>query len=177
MAQAYLVTGQQRYLLASREAADVVWQRGLVRKVGLCHGIAGNIYVFLALRRAEQHALRLGHAQASEQRPERALHRARAFGSFLILGPTLAGASPSLSLTTTTTTTSRDVNASSSAGAGSSSSADPSPSHAYWRRLVTSGEMHGGDRGASLFEGAAGVAYALEDLLHPDTARFPGYEL
>jgi hypothetical protein len=42
-----------RFLTAAREAAEVVWTRGLLKKgVGLCHGLAGNAYAFLALFRA-----------------------------------------------------------------------------------------------------------------------------
>lgn len=40
---------------ASNIAWNVVFSRGLLRKgVGLCHGISGNAYVFLALHRAER---------------------------------------------------------------------------------------------------------------------------
>lgn len=52
------------------EAGDVVWNRGLLRKVGICHGISGNAYTFLALYRL-----------VSE---DEHLHRARAFGLFLL---------------------------------------------------------------------------------------------
>eukprot|EP01069_Polyplicarium_translucidae_P007304 Polyplicarium_translucidae@DN3087_c0_g1_i12.p1 len=41
------------YLMHARDLADVVWRRGLLRKgVGLCHGIAGNGYCFLAMHKA-----------------------------------------------------------------------------------------------------------------------------
>lgn len=47
------VTGDQSYLELAKSAGDVVWQRGLLRKgYGLCHGTAGNGYVFLDLYRA-----------------------------------------------------------------------------------------------------------------------------
>lgn len=175
---AYEVTGSEAYLKAARAACDVVWARGLLRKAGLCHGIAGNLYAFLALRRAELLAVRRNHADGAEGRAERALHRARAFGAFLVLGPALGNAGGG----------SGPAGAGGGSGSGSGSSINmPSsgvhggspgePPQAHWRALVASGEMHGGDRPASLFEGAAGVAYALEDLLHPDAARFPGYEL
>ena len=43
---------QPKYLAAARRCADVVWHRGLLKKGdGLCHGIAGNAYSFLALAR------------------------------------------------------------------------------------------------------------------------------
>eukprot|EP00897_Mesotaenium_endlicherianum_P005332 jgi/Mesen1/4827/ME000243S04003 len=59
------------FLEAAIEAGDVVWERGLLRKVGLCHGVSGNAYTFLALYRAT------GGGQ-------RHLHRAKAFASFLL---------------------------------------------------------------------------------------------
>lgn len=55
---------------AAVDAGEVVWKRGLLRKVGLCHGISGNAYTFLALYRLLQE--------------ERHLHRAKAFGCFLL---------------------------------------------------------------------------------------------
>lgn len=48
--QAYKVYGEQRYLTDALQCAEVVWQRGLLKKgYGLCHGAAGNAYAFLAL--------------------------------------------------------------------------------------------------------------------------------
>ncbi|EPS72952.1 hypothetical protein M569_01803, partial [Genlisea aurea] len=47
----------------------VVWTRGLLRRIGICHGISGNAYAFLAMYRATR-------------RPEH-LHRAAAFSCFL----------------------------------------------------------------------------------------------
>ncbi len=47
---AHSVFGDQKYLSQAAAAADVVWRRGLVRKgYGLCHGPAGNAYLFLHL--------------------------------------------------------------------------------------------------------------------------------
>ncbi|XP_002534246.2 lanC-like protein GCR2 [Ricinus communis] len=43
------VFGDQEFLQAAMEAAEVVWNRGLLKRVGLCHGISGNTYVFLSL--------------------------------------------------------------------------------------------------------------------------------
>lgn len=44
------MTQNSSYLERATAAGDVVWQRGLVRKgYGLCHGVAGNAYVFLEL--------------------------------------------------------------------------------------------------------------------------------
>lgn len=39
------------FLQAAVEAAEVVWNRGLLKRVGICHGISGNSYVFLSLYR------------------------------------------------------------------------------------------------------------------------------
>lgn len=55
---------------AAEAAADVVWERGLLRRVGLCHGISGNAYAFLALYRAWQQ--------------KRDLFRARQFAGWLL---------------------------------------------------------------------------------------------
>ncbi|TPX58144.1 hypothetical protein SpCBS45565_g08072 [Spizellomyces sp. 'palustris'] len=50
LCRAYEVFGDQLFLDAAKLAADVVWEKGLLRKgVGLCHGISGNAYVFLHL--------------------------------------------------------------------------------------------------------------------------------
>ncbi len=49
----FKVTGNNSYLELAKSAGDVVWERGLLRKgYGLCHGTAGNGYVFLDLYRA-----------------------------------------------------------------------------------------------------------------------------
>ena len=43
----------RKYLRAARDFADVVWDRGLLRKgYGLCHGVAGNGYALLAMYQA-----------------------------------------------------------------------------------------------------------------------------
>ena len=47
------MTGHNSYLELAQSAGDVVWERGLLKKgYALCHGTAGNGYVFLALYRA-----------------------------------------------------------------------------------------------------------------------------
>lgn len=41
-----------RYLAACVKAADLVWRKGLLLKgPGICHGVAGNGYVFLIMYR------------------------------------------------------------------------------------------------------------------------------
>lgn len=45
--------GDVRYSQAARRAGEAVWEKGLLTKgAGLCHGISGNAYAFLALYRA-----------------------------------------------------------------------------------------------------------------------------
>ena len=54
MAKAYLVFdhNRDRYLKACVQAAELIWERGLLKKgPGLCHGIAGNGYAFLLMYR------------------------------------------------------------------------------------------------------------------------------
>ncbi|OQV25614.1 LanC-like protein 2 [Hypsibius exemplaris] len=46
----YEIFEDKKYLNAALDAADCVWERGLLRKgYGLCHGAAGNGYAFLEL--------------------------------------------------------------------------------------------------------------------------------
>lgn len=48
--KAYLIFNEPKYLLACKTAADLIWEKGLLRKgPGICHGISGNGYVFLML--------------------------------------------------------------------------------------------------------------------------------
>ncbi|EDW82080.1 uncharacterized protein Dwil_GK25614 [Drosophila willistoni] len=52
LAKAYLIFKEDKYLLSLRRCADLVWKRGFLRKgPGICHGVAGNGYVFLLLFR------------------------------------------------------------------------------------------------------------------------------
>lgn len=52
MAKAYLVFQDEKYLESCKKMADLVWQKGLLKKgPGICHGVAGNGYVFLLLYR------------------------------------------------------------------------------------------------------------------------------
>ncbi|OMP07868.1 Lanthionine synthetase C-like protein [Corchorus olitorius] len=64
------VFGDVKFLEAAAEAAQVVWERGLLKRVGICHGISGNAYVFLSLYR------KTGNVAF--------LHRAKAFACFLL---------------------------------------------------------------------------------------------
>lgn len=84
----------REFLEAGEAAAEVVWNRGLLKRVGICHGISGNAYVFLSFYRAT------GRNEY--------LHRAKAFASFLL---------------------------------------------DRGHKLLSKGEMHGGDSPYSLFEG------------------------
>ncbi|CAH1169532.1 unnamed protein product [Phaedon cochleariae] len=52
MAKAYLVFKEEKYLNSLRLMADLIWEKGLLKKgPGICHGVAGNGYVFLLLYR------------------------------------------------------------------------------------------------------------------------------
>lgn len=95
-----------------------MWNRGLLRRVGICHGISGNAYAFLALYRLT------GNVEF--------LYRAKAFSCFLL-------------------------------------------DRAH--KLMSKGEMHGGESPYSLFEGIGGMACLFLDMVQPTNARFPAYEL
>ena len=66
------VFGDQEFLKAAIDASEVVWNRGLLKRVGICHGISGNAYVFLSLYRLTGNV--------------RFLYKARAFACFLLDG-------------------------------------------------------------------------------------------
>ncbi|XP_019153773.1 PREDICTED: lanC-like protein GCR2 [Ipomoea nil] len=51
LTKAAKVFNSEEFLQAAVDAAEVVWNRGLLKRVGICHGISGNSYVFLALYR------------------------------------------------------------------------------------------------------------------------------
>ncbi|XP_021283898.1 lanC-like protein GCL2 [Herrania umbratica] len=112
------VFGDDEFLEAAVDAAEVVFNRGLLKRVGICHGISGNAYVFLSLYR------KTGNVEF--------LYRAKAFACFLL-------------------------------------------DRAH--KLISKGEMHGGDKLYSLFEGIGGMAYLFLDMIEPLGARFPAYEL
>uniref|UniRef100_A0A2P2IMH8 LanC-like protein GCR2 n=1 Tax=Rhizophora mucronata TaxID=61149 RepID=A0A2P2IMH8_RHIMU len=63
------VFGDADFLQAAVDAGKVVWERGLLKRVGICHGMSGNAYVFLALYRLTGNPVYL--------------HRAKAFACFL----------------------------------------------------------------------------------------------
>ncbi|XP_065057896.1 lanC-like protein 3 [Rhopilema esculentum] len=70
LAKAFIVWKDERYLAAALRCGELVWSRGLLKKgPGLCHGIAGNGYVFLLLHRLTS--------------DEKYLHRARQFAAFM----------------------------------------------------------------------------------------------
>lgn len=69
-AKAYLLFRDQKYLDACIKCGNLIWQKGLLKKgPGICHGIAGNGYVFLILYRLTNDK---GH-----------LYRANCFSDFL----------------------------------------------------------------------------------------------
>ncbi|XP_058779886.1 lanC-like protein GCR2 [Vicia villosa] len=112
------VFGDKEFSQAAEDAGEVVWKRGLLKRVGICHGISGNTYVFLSLYRLT------GNKEY--------LYKAKGFSCFLL---------------------------------------DRA------QKLIAEGKMHGGDRPYSLFEGLGGMAYTFLDMIDPQVARFPGYEL
>ncbi|CAA0820107.1 LanC-like protein GCR2 [Striga hermonthica] len=69
LVKAYKVYRCEEFLQAAVDASEVVWNRGLLKRVGICHGISGNAYVFLSLYQLTG-------------RPE-FLYRAKAFACFL----------------------------------------------------------------------------------------------
>ncbi|MFS7940516.1 putative lanthionine synthetase C, six-hairpin glycosidase-like superfamily [Helianthus anomalus] len=69
LAKAAKVFGDEEFYKAAVEAGEVVWKRGLLKRVGICHGISGNTYVFLALYRLTGDI--------------KFLYRAKAFAAFL----------------------------------------------------------------------------------------------
>lgn len=111
MAAAYLRWKDQRYLDSCKRAGDLVWRKGLLRKgPGICHGVAGNGYVFLLLYRLTSN--------------KRYLYRAAKFADFM-----------------------------------------NSPQFQVDARIP--------DSPYSLYEGIAGTACFLVDLIEPDKAHFP----
>lgn len=70
MAKAFLIYKEQKYLDSCIRASEVVWEKGLLMKgPGICHGVAGNGYVFLLLHRLTG--------------DEKYLYRAKRFADFL----------------------------------------------------------------------------------------------
>jgi hypothetical protein len=155
LVHAWEVTGDAELLHGAIEAAEVTWRRGLLKKLSLCHGVAGGCYPFLALRRAALRIVQEGKDDAKGTwavLAQRCLRRAVSFATFLEYGPDVPA-------TATVASTASD----------SSSRSAPSealPVLPFWRYLVQSGQMHGGDAPCSLYEGAAGVAWALMDVGH-----------
>lgn len=70
MAKAYIIWSEEKYLRSCERCADLVWEKGLLRKgPGICHGVAGNGYVFLLLYRLTNNP--------------KYLHRAMSFAYFM----------------------------------------------------------------------------------------------
>lgn len=70
LVKAAQVFGDKEFVDAAIDAGEVVWKRGLLKRVGICHGISGNAYVFLSLFRLT------GNVEM--------LNRAKAFACFLV---------------------------------------------------------------------------------------------
>lgn len=111
LAKAYLTYQEPKYLEACHKCAELVWRKGLLLKgPGICHGVAGNAYVFLLMFRLTN--------------DPKHLYRAIQFFEFLQNDDFLNHAR--------------------------------TPDHPF-----------------SLYEGIAGTACFLIDLLEPDKAEFP----
>lgn len=53
MIDLFQVWKDEKYMRAANQCGEVVWRRGLLKKgYGICHGVAGNAYTFLALYQA-----------------------------------------------------------------------------------------------------------------------------
>ncbi|XP_068652498.1 lanC-like protein GCR2 [Aristolochia californica] len=70
LTKAAQVFKDEGYQKAAIEAGEVVWNGGLLKRVGICHGISGNAYVFLSLYRLTGEV--------------KYLYRAKAFACFLL---------------------------------------------------------------------------------------------
>ncbi|CAG5036013.1 unnamed protein product [Parnassius apollo] len=80
MAKAYLIFNDPRFLESCIRVGDLVWQKGLLRKgPGICHGVAGNGYVFLLLYRltGDEKYLQRAKLFASFMNTEEFIHDAR----------------------------------------------------------------------------------------------------
>ena len=114
-AKAYLTWKDNAYLKACEKCAELTWTKGLLKKgPGICHGVAGNGYVFLLLYRLTS--------------DKKYLHRALQFAMFM--------------------------------------------EEDRFRR-----EAHVPDSPYSLYEGLAGTACFLADLLQPEKAEFPFFNV
>lgn len=82
LAKAFRVFGKQRYIQGAVDAAEVVWTRGLLRRIGVCHGISGNTYVHLTMYRLFKYIEEKMQVE-SELTSDDYLHRAMMFGEFL----------------------------------------------------------------------------------------------
>jgi len=115
-----------RFLASASRAGDMMWEKGLLKKGnGLCHGIAGSGYAFLALYRVT----------SAEKWLWRALKFAEAIDAPFVQDEVARWSDPQ-------------------------------------RRAVGVP-----DSPYSLMEGLGGTLCFLVQVLRPETARFPGYEL
>lgn len=69
--KAYDVTRKSTYLdMAEHITENVIWPRGLLRKgIGLCHGISGNAYVFLAVHARVQQQQQISRSETESITP------------------------------------------------------------------------------------------------------------
>lgn len=115
MIKAYTEFKDEVYLTSAQNASDTIWERGLLQKgYGLCHGVSGNGYGFLAMHKLTK--------------DPKYLYRALSFGLWCC-------------------------------------------DYKHRNGVRTP------DRPFSMFEGIAGTAYFLSDLLQHDKAKFPAFEI
>ncbi|XP_033635990.1 lanC-like protein 3 [Asterias rubens] len=114
-AKAYLTWKEEAYLNACKKCSEITWTKGLLKKgPGICHGVAGNGYVFLLMYRLTGE--------------KKYLHQALQFASFM--------------------------------------------EEKKFRK-----EASTPDTPYSLFEGYAGTICFLADLMQPDKAEFPFFNV
>ncbi|KAJ3085942.1 Glutathione S-transferase lancl1 [Quaeritorhiza haematococci] len=162
--KAYEVFGDEKYLDAAKDAAEAVWQRGIIKDgVGLSHGVAGNAYIFLTLYKLTKDTKYWGRtlkflriclewdAQfaplvAAEKAAEKAAEAAEAAGS------SASSSMGDANATTTTTTTTAATTTTPAATTAATKDAE-------W----------------SLFEGLAGVLYLMADVAYWNEEVFVGF--
>lgn len=63
LAKSYLLFKEEKYLIACKKCAELVWHKGLLFKgPGICHGVGGNAYVFLIMYRLTNDVIYLHRA-------------------------------------------------------------------------------------------------------------------
>ncbi|CAI5531473.1 unnamed protein product [Closterium sp. Naga37s-1] len=167
---------RQHLLAAAVAAGEVAWQRGLLRKMGLCHGIAGS--------------------HSSNRQTNSSNSSNRQTNSSNSSNRQTNSSNSSNRQTNSSNSSNRQPNSSNSSNRQTNSMQEnttpalPPPSThlhrarvfaaflvAHRQRLAHAALLHCGDRPFSLMEGLGIVACLFLDLARPDDAQFPGFEL